>query len=142
MKFRYHKFPLAKKSDFFGHSLLKPIIPIRISFQDKELKYAALIDSGADFCIFDGEVGEYLGIEVRSGIKEVFGGIQDKGGSEAFLHKVVINVGGWDYKTMVGFSYDIARHGFGILGQKGFFDIFSTKFDFPKEEIELKEQKK
>ena len=45
-----------------------------------------------------------------------------------------------DYKTTIGFSYDIARHGYGILGQKGFFDIFVVKFDLIKEEIELKQR--
>lgn len=44
------------------------------------------------------------------------------------------------YKTIVGFSHDIARRGFGILGQKGFFDIFVVKFDLIKREIELKER--
>ena len=39
-------------------------------------------------------------------------------------------------------SYDIALHGHGILGQKGFFDIFTVKFDLGKEEIELKEIRK
>lgn len=141
MKFKYFKFPLPKKSNFFGSSLLKPIIPVKISFQGKDLKYAALIDSGADFCIFDGEVGEHLGIDIRSGTREVFGGVQEKGGAEAFFHKVTLNVGGWDYNAIIGFSYDIAKHGFGILGQKGFFEIFVVKFDLLKEEIELKEHR-
>lgn len=141
MKFSYFKFPLPQRSRFFGVSILKPIIPVELSVGDKKLRYAALIDSGADFCILDGSVGEYLGLNVRSGSKEIFGGIQDRGGAEAFLHTVTLNIGGWNYKTMVGFSYDIAKHGFGILGQKGFFDIFVVKFDFPKEEIELKEHK-
>lgn len=141
MKFKYFKFPLPRKSDFFGSSLLKPIIPVKISFHGKELKYAALIDSGADFCIFDGEVGEHLGIDVRSGTREIFGGVQEKGGAEAFFHKVALNVGGWDYDTIIGFSYDIAKRGFAVLGQKGFFEIFIVKFDLLKEEIELKEHK-
>lgn len=105
------------------------------------MRYAALIDSGADFCIFDGEVGEQLGINVRLGPREIFGGIQERGGAEAFLHEVVLNIGGRNYRTTVGFSYDIAKHGFGILGQKGFFDLFSIKFDLVKEDIELKEKK-
>jgi hypothetical protein len=141
MKFRYFKFPLPTRSAFFGTAILKPVIPIGISYKDKKLRYDVLIDSGADFCILDGEVGDALGIEVRSGQKEIFGGIQERGGAEAFLHDVVLTVGGWDYKTTVGFSYDIARHGFGILGQKGFFDMFSIKFDLAKEDIELKERK-
>lgn len=138
MKFRYVKFPLQQRSDFFGNSILKPIIPIKIAHKDAAVKYAVLIDSGADFCIFDAKIGEYLGLQIKSGIREIFGGIQEKGEAEAFLHEIIINIGGWDYKTTIGFSYDIANHGFGILGQKGFFDIFVVKFDLLKKEIELK----
>lgn len=112
-----------------------------ISVKGNELRYEALIDSGADFCIFDVEIGEYLGIDIKPGRREEFGGIQEKAGAQAFLHDVSINIGGWSYKTTVGFSYDIAKHGFGVLGQKGFFDIFVVKFDFLKEGIELKERR-
>lgn len=141
MKFPYHKLLLPQRSDYFGSSILKPIIPIKIIAEGKELRYAALIDSGADFCIFDAEIGEYLGLDVESGSREGFGGIQEQGGAVAFLHKVILSIGGLESKTTVGFSYDIARYGFGILGQKGFFDAFVVKFDFLKEEIELKERK-
>jgi hypothetical protein len=142
MKFKYFKFPISKRSDFFGHSLLKPIIPIKISAGTSTLRYMALIDSGADFCIFDAEIGEALGLNVRSGLKENFGGIQERGSSLVFIHNVIINVGGWDHTIKAGFSYDIAKWGYGILGQKGFFDIFIVVFDLLKEEIELKERKK
>lgn len=142
MKFDYFKLLLPQRSDFFGTTILKPIIPIKVSSKNNVLRYAALIDSGADFCILDAEIGEYLGLDIRSGRKEIFGGIQERGGAEAFLHEVILNIGGWDYKTTVGFSYDIAKHGFGILGQKGFFDIFVVKFDLIKEEIELNERRK
>lgn len=141
MKFRYHKLLLEQPSLFFGSAILKPIIPIKIAASRDYVNYAALIDSGADFCIFDAEVGEYLGIDIRSGIRQIFGGIQELHGAEAFLHPITVNIGGFDYKTTVGFSYDIAKHGFGILGQKGFFDIFIVKFDLIKEEIDLKERK-
>jgi len=141
MKFPYLKLSLPQRSEFFESTILKPIIPLKISVEGEELRYAALIDSGADFCIFDAEIGEYLGLDIKSGKREEFGGIQERGGAEAFLHNITINIGGWNYKTVVGFSYDIAKHGFGILGQKGFFDIFVVKFDLLKEEIELKKRK-
>ena len=141
MKFDYHKFPLAQKSFYFGHSILKPVISIRLLLGDKELRYAALIDSGADFCIFDAQIGEYFGLDIRAGKKMEFGGVQDRGGAVAFLHEIILDVGGNTHTTTVGFSYDIAKHGFGILGQKGFFDIFTVKFDLIKEEVELKERK-
>ena len=141
MKFDYFKFPLSPPSTLFGNAILKPIIPIGISFNNRALRYNALIDSGADFCIFDAEIGEYLNINIRTGTKEPFGGIQERGSAEAFLHQVTINIGGWDYKTIVGFTYDIAKYGFGILGQEGFFDIFVVKFDLINEVIELKDRK-
>lgn len=140
MKFGYFKFPLGVRSDVFGISILKPIIPVELAYGSRSIRYAALIDSGADFCIFDAEIGAALGIDIYAGSREVFGGVQEAGAAEAFLHEVVLNVGGWNHKTTIGFSYDIAKHGYGILGQKGFFDIFIIKFDMLKEEIELKER--
>ena len=141
MKFPYSKFSFPHKSRILGSSILKPIIPVKIIVKDKTIRYSALVDSGADFCIFDAEIGEALGLDIKSGEKEIFGGIQGRGGAEAFFHEVKINIGGWEYKTVAGFSYDIAKYGFGVLGQKGFFDIFVVRFDLLKEEIELKERK-
>ena len=138
MKFDYYKFPLKTSSELFGSSILKPLIPVKISSGQNTIKHLVLLDSGADFCIFNAEVGESLGLDIKSGKKEKFGGIQKLDGSEAFLHKIVINIGGWDHVITVGFSYDIAKHGYGILGQKGFFEIFSVKFDYSKEAIEIK----
>lgn len=138
MKFRYFKLPLDKPDKFFGRTLLKPIIPIKILNNDKSVSYAALIDSGADFCIFDGEVGEIIGLDVKNGEKIEFGGIQQLKGATAYIHNIKIEIGGWNYDIKASFSYDIAKHGYGILGQRGFFDIFIVKFDLLKEEIELK----
>lgn len=141
MKFRYFKFPLPIQSEFFGNSILKPIIPIGLTVGDAPFDYSALIDSGADFCIFDAGIGEALELDVRSGTRLSFGGIQEAGNAEAFLHEVNIVVGGSRHKIPIGFSYDIANDGYGVLGQKGFFDIFVVKFDLAKEEIELKEMR-
>lgn len=140
MKFRYHKFNLSPSSDFFGKQILKPIIPIKILKADVTLQYAALIDSGADFCIFDAGLGEYLGLNIKSGTEVQFGGIQSLGGAKAYIHKVTLEIGGHEFITEIGFSYGISKNGYGILGQKGFFNKFIVKFDLIKEEIEIKER--
>ena len=137
MKFRYFKFLLEKRSEFFSSSILKPIIPIQLTVGNSTVRYAALIDSGADFCIFDADIGESLSLHIRSGTEIDFGGIQERG-SSAYLHRISIIIGGHDHETMIGFSYEIAKHGYGILGQKGFFDLFEVRFDLKKEIIELK----
>ena len=64
MKFKYLKFPAPKETDFFGKTILRPIIPIFLSTNKRTVRYQALIDSGADFCIFDAEVGEYIGLDI------------------------------------------------------------------------------
>lgn len=113
MKFRYLKFPLEPSHPFFGNAILKPIIPIEISFQARSLRYAALVDSGADFCIFHAEIGEALGFEVRDGTRMDFGGIQDRGGAVSYLHPVTLIIGDSSLDVQVGFSYDIAHMAMG-----------------------------
>lgn len=131
MKFKYKK---------YGPGILRPVVPIQIEYQNCSVNYEVLIDSGADFCIFDAQIGEILGIVITAGEKREVWGIT--GGSELYyIHPVTIKVGGWAYKIKAGFLPNIARLGYGVVGQKGFFDIFIVKFDLLKEEIELKERK-
>jgi len=131
MQFPYKKFKLAD-----GTELFKPIIPIGLLFNGKQIRYEALIDSGADFDIFNAEIGEILGINIRDGKKMQFSGIAGEP-FKVYLHDLTLEVGGWQYKIVAGFSYKISPYGFGILGQKGFFDLFKVKFIFSKGIIEL-----
>ena len=131
MQFPCKKFKLADSTE-----LLKPIIPIGLLFNGKSVKYEALIDSGADFNIFNAEIGELLGIDIRSGKKVKFSGIAGEP-FEVFLHNLTLEIGGWQYKIVAGFSYEISPYGFGILGQRGFFDLFRVKFIFSKGIIEI-----
>ena len=131
MRFPYKKFKLAD-----GIELFKPIIPIGLLFNGKQIRYEALIDSGADFNIFNAEIGEIIGINIRDGKKVQFSGIAGEP-FEVYLHGLTLEVGGWQYKIVAGFSYEISPYGFGILGQKGFFDLFRVKFIFSKGIIEI-----
>lgn len=119
---------------------MQAVIPVTLHYHDQKLDYAALIDSGADFCIFDAELGAYLGLDIEAGEQIAFGGVQDTMPTVAYLHELEIEIGGNRYATTIGFSYAIAEHGYGLLGQKGFFDVFTIKFDLLKEEIEIKER--
>jgi len=131
MKFRYKK---------YGHGILRPIIPVDVCYRNFCVPYEVLVDSGADFSIFDAQVGEVLGISLKAGeISEVWGitGV----GEPYYVHPITIKVGGWAHDVKVGFLPNIARMGYGVVGQRGFFDIFVVKFDLIKEEIELIERK-
>ena len=114
-------------------------MPIKLRSNGSEIEYEVLVDSGADMCIFHAEVGEALGIELTKGKPfEVFG----VGGKASlyYLHPVAIEVGGWEYNIQAGFMADVAGRimPYGIVGQRGFFDLFKIKFDLLKGDIELK----
>lgn len=129
MKFNYAR---------FGKTL-RPVMPIKVKYGDQKIDYQVLVDSGADMCIFDEELGDAIGLDVRS-VKpnEVFG----VGGKASlyYLHKIKIEVGGWEYEIEAGFMPSVAGRimPYGLVGQKGFFDNFIIKFDLLKEEIDLK----
>ena len=129
MKFEYKK---------YGKTL-RPVIPVILQFGGAKVGYEVLVDSGADLCLFDEQIGDALGIDVHSGEKrEVFG----IGGKASFyyLHTVTLIVGGWPHKVEVGFMPEVAGRviPYGVVGQQGFFDLFVVKFDLIKEEVELK----
>ncbi|KKU68689.1 MAG: hypothetical protein UX89_C0002G0014 [Parcubacteria group bacterium GW2011_GWA2_47_16] len=64
MKFRYSR---------YGKTL-RPVIPIKLQYSGKEIGYHVLVDSGADMCFFDAEIGKEIGIDILKGKKqEVFG---------------------------------------------------------------------
>ena len=129
MKFKYKK---------FGAAILRPVIPVTIGYEGHSVTYEALVDSGADICIFDTELGEVLGIDVESGVRQEVSGVGGGSPEPTYLHEVSLSVGGHVFSVVVAFKANFARFGHGVLGQRGFFEQFVVKFDLAKEEIELK----
>ncbi|MBU4298961.1 retropepsin-like domain-containing protein [Patescibacteria group bacterium] len=127
MKFYYKK---------YGPGILRPVIRIEIIYKNLSVPYEVLIDSGADFCIFDAQIADILGINVESGEKNEVAGITGVN-APIYFHDVTIKVGGWPFKIRAAFLREIGRFGYGVVGQKGFFDLFRTKFIFSKGIIEI-----
>ena len=131
MKFRYSRYGAT----------LRPVIPIKLKNNKQEINYEVLVDSGADICIFDAEIGKAIGVDIEKGKKREVMGVGGKF-SVYYLHSITIEVGGWPYNIEAGFMPGVAGHlmPYGIVGQKGFFDNFVVKFDLLKEEMELKQR--
>lgn len=89
MKFRYKK---------YGPGILRPVIPIEVAYKDRAVSYEVLVDSGADFCIFDAQIGEILDLDVTSGEKREVWGVTGAG-EFYYVHPVTIKIGGWPFKT-------------------------------------------
>ena len=142
MKFDYWRLQADSIPPFpHRYSIIRPIIRTVIYHKEKSEKYLVLIDSGADYCIFHAQLGEILDIDVKSGKKTDFFGI---GGvkQEAYFHSIILKVGGWKYDCYAGFSYDIEKLPYGLLGQAGFFNLFVICFDYTNGVIELKPKRK
>lgn len=138
LRYDYRKFP-AEPSQAFPRrfSAIRPVIPIQLTRGEKRVRYLAIIDSGADLCIFHAEIGELLGITVESGKLLQFSGISNAQ-LTAYFHDIKLEVGGYKLDCYVGFSRDLGNLPYGLLGQLGFFNLFDILFDYSKERIELK----
>jgi len=143
LKYDYRKFE-AKPSEAFPRrlSFSRPVIPIQLIRCANKVRYLAMIDSGADFCVFHASIGEIIGLTIESGKSQYFSGVSGQqnisSGLLAYFHDIQIEVGGYKFDCWAGFSRDIENLPYGFLGQLGFFDLLDIHFNYNKERIELK----
>lgn len=129
MKFSYKK---------LSSGISRPIIPIELKHRNESIRYEVRVDFGADLCIFDAEIGKALGLDVESGKENTVSGVT-AGQAKYYIHNVTLFVGGRMHKIAAGFMPGLNTNGHGILGQKGFFDLYQVKFSYLKGEVELSE---
>jgi hypothetical protein len=128
LRFPYQSEPILEPDPATGAlHVYRPVIPIRLIYRHRELvryRYRALVDSGADWCLFHAEVGELVGIPVPQGKPRKFVGVE---GIEqtAFFHEVRLVVGSAMVEIRAGFIAGF-RFPYGLLGQAGFFDRFQV----------------
>jgi hypothetical protein len=131
MKFAYKR---------FSNGVVRPIIPITIRNPrtKEEVRHQALVDSGADICIFSSDLAELIGIDVAAGRKQMVSGVVAGEARPYYLHDVELEVGGSPKLATIAFMPELSNIGHGLLGQAGFFDRFKfVKFEHAKSTIEL-----
>lgn len=134
MKFSYRKLDAVPSPAFPRRKFyLRPIIPISIVNKNKAIRYEALIDSGSDYNVFPAELCSYLGIDIKSGKQNPAKGVSGPA-INIYFHKLILSVAGIEYKAEVGFTENMNQPT-GLLGQIGFFDKFSVKFESNEVEI-------
>jgi len=128
MKFKYKK---------ITQEIIRPIIPVILRYkQNKPVAFEALVDSGADMCVFPAQIGELLGINIKSGIIGSLSGVIGKSG-KIYYHNIIVEIGGNSTQINAGFSYS-KKIQCGFLGQKGIFNIYIVQFQYRKAIIELR----
>lgn len=115
-------------------NIFRPIIPVRLTYKTRFAIFEAIVDSGADWCIFDLGLVEIL--QPQLGKKVRFRGVSGDI-LYGFKSQVILSLVESKIITEVIFSKDLGPSSYGILGQKGFFDNFKVCFDKPNKQLEI-----
>lgn len=133
MKFKYRQVnllsPFSRKE-----KLLRPIISVSLKHKQRAIHYEALIDSGADFCIFPIEIGQRLGLNFENAKNIYFSGATGEP-ILGLVGRIFLQIGEITFNTKVVFADLYGK--VALLGQYGFFDLCKIKFDFDNKEIEI-----
>jgi hypothetical protein len=94
-------------------------IPIALSLRDVAVSFAAKLDTGASFCIFNRTYGEALRLDIETGHPEWVG--TATGRFQVFGHNVTLTVSDFEFDTLVYFAADpgFSRN---VLGRQGWLD--------------------
>ena len=112
---------------------MRPFLQVRLTNtgNGRSIPCWALVDSGADYNLFPSAIGEVLGHDLPKGRKIATTGVG--GGIASFVHRENRLEAHEDLGPIepdVAFSDDMNLFGFGLLGQRGFFDHYRVRFDF------------
>jgi hypothetical protein len=88
----------------------------------------AIVDSGADDCMFPGVFAAQIGLELTSGRPYVFSGAGSRGQLAYFFEIEIEIAGALKYQLPIGFTQAMDAARVGLLGQNGFFDRFNVAF--------------
>lgn len=127
LKFPYLRY-LVSPPGIKPQYVYRPVIPVKLTSGKKEVTFDALIDSGADECVFPGWIIEFFGRDIYKGKEKIFSGI---GGSVlAYLHRTSLQIKNVRLMLEVYYSHDWDDMPFGLLGQSGFFNYFEVRFNY------------
>ncbi len=127
------KYKYKKTGDFY-----RPLIDIKLRNGAIEIGYIALVDSGADYCIFHSDTAALLGVDLNKLKTSQFAGIGKDKTYKSYMGMIDIGIQDIYYTVPVFFSADISANSYGILGQIGFFDKFKVTFNYKNKTIFLK----
>ena len=108
-------------------SAKRPLLQVTLRSPQRFLSCYAIVDTGADYCVFPRSFLQPLGLNALQGPTEMTQGI---GGSvPTHFFGISIDIGGhFQFPVFAGFTAGLDALGLGLLGQVGFFDRFNVTF--------------
>lgn len=132
-EFPFQSTPCESSEAFPGRKeYVFPVVPCRLHHGKCSLPpIDFLVDSGADHCVFGGDIAEALGIDIRAGVRHSLTGVVGRKG-ESWVHSVKLEVVGLEkYQLRCAFVECEIPHS-GLLGRLGFFDRYVVTVDLRK----------
>lgn len=127
MKFKYRKIPnLAHPANKW---VSRPYLQVRLSYENSHKDVLALVDSGADSCLFHSSVADELGIVLRDGWVKEFGGIAAGANVQAYMHTIQMQIQGFEEKVEFEAAFADSDAIGGLLGGIGFFDNYKLTLE-------------
>ena len=105
----------------------RPVVDVELFGPKKSIKTIALVDSGADYCLFNSEYAKSIGINLKDCEKDRTIGVEGEG-KDIFICDLDIQVKDLG-KIKVPMGFIDSKSVIGLLGQTGFFDLHRIKFE-------------
>jgi len=117
----------------------RPVVDVELFGPNGNVKTIALVDSGADNCLFNIEFAKAIGVNLEQCEKSRTIGVEG-GSKEVFLIDLDIQVKHLD-KVKVPVGFIESRSVIGLLGQIGFFDAYRIKFERDHNTFEINQRR-
>jgi hypothetical protein len=96
----------------------------------QSVRFLAILDSGADACVFPMIAATLLGLDILSLRKAYTAGVGSQANVTVYAN-VTIDLGdGITFRTEAGFTQGLDAIGVGLLGQTGFFENYNVEFRY------------
>lgn len=127
------KLDFQEKHDFwtYGGPISYPMIRVRlIGHHGQIAETYALLDSGADYCLFHADWARRIGLDLYSGRPDCLGGIDPKSKTQVYYHRINLIIGeSHKVRCDVGFSEDVGTEMEDqLIGRTGLFDKIRFAF--------------
>lgn len=127
MRFKYRKLPdLTSPSKTW---MSRPLLQVRLLYGGNYQDQLCLIDSGADYCLFNSSIADILGMDWKNGRPQDFYGIAEGAAIKAYMHGIKLQIQGFSESIDVEAGFTDSNEVDGLLGQSGFFDNYRITFE-------------
>ncbi len=119
--------------------LPRPFIPLTLRYHNRSIKIKALVGSGADFCMFDGELLNLLDPDRDLTTLEKIKLSGVGGAAAGYVMHIEIGIDDRFFPVPAVFSFNFSPDEFGgPAGQLGFFDAYIVEFHRAAMQVMLK----